>query len=156
MSDPNEAITNLPYIFNDPNKISRKVNPKKHSFGSKIDKNSGEKQIYHSVKEIISPELIKLDTERVVRLIGIKEDASTSRQAIQFLKEKTRGQKVFMKFDIRRYDDHDNLLCYLYLKNKTFINAHLIKEGVAHVDTGVEFKYKNKFIKIMEQNKMFS
>ena len=67
------------------------------------------------------------------------------------MEEKTKGQKVFIKFDSRKYDDHDNLLCYLYLKNKTFINAHLIKKGLAYVDTVTDFKYKDKFIKIMEE-----
>ena len=53
-----------------------------------------------------------------------------------------------MKFDNRKYDTTNNLLCYLYLKNKTFINAHLLKEGLAEVDTTVDFKYKNKFLSI--------
>ena len=150
-SDPNKEIANLPYIFNDPHKLDRKVDPKKLQFGSKIDKDSGEREEYYSVKEIISPELVKLDNELVVRLIGIKEKKSANGQAIRFLEEKTKGQKVFMKFDSRKYDDHDNLLCYLYLKNKTFINAHLIKEGLADVDTVADFKYKDKFIKIMEK-----
>ena len=35
---------------------------------------------------------------------------------------------------------------YLYLKNKTFINAHLIKSGLVKVDDSMEFKYKKKFL----------
>ncbi len=37
--------------------------------------------------------------------------------------------------------------CELYLKNKTFLNAHLIKEGLAEVDSSFNFKYKDKFSK---------
>ena len=81
---------------------------------------------------------------------GIKEKKSVDGQAIRFLSEKTKGQKVFMKFDSRKYDENNNLLCYLYLRNKTFINAHLIKEGLADVDTDTDFRYKDKFIKIVE------
>lgn len=33
-------------------------------------------------------------------------------------------------------------------ENKTFLNAHLIKEGLAEPDTSVEFKYKEKFLNI--------
>lgn len=51
-----------------------------------------------------------------------------------------------MKFDNQKYDDQNNLLCYLYLKNKTFLNAHLIKEGYAEPDLALDFKYKSKFI----------
>ncbi len=150
-SDLNKEIANLPYIFKDPHKLERKADPKKLPFGSKIDKNSGEREEYYSVKEVVSSELIRLNNDLIIRLLGIKEKNSANGQAIRFLAEKTRGQKVFMKFDSRKYDDDNNLLCYLYLKNKTFINAHLIKEGLADVDTDTDFKYKNKFIKIMEE-----
>lgn len=150
-SDPSKEIANLPYVFNDPHKLDRKVDPQKLQFGSKIDKNSGKREEYHSVKEIISPELVKLDNGLIVRLIGIKENKSAEGEAIKFLEEKTKGQKVFMRFDSQRYDDQDNLLCYLYLKNKTFINAHLIKTGLAAVDIVADFKYKDKFIKIREK-----
>ena len=36
-------------------------------------------------------------------------------------------------------------MVYLYLENKTFINAHLLKEKLALVDNSIIFKYKNKF-----------
>lgn len=39
-------------------------------------------------------------------------------------------------------------MCYLYLKNKTFLNAHLIKEGLVGKDTRFNFKYKDKFLKL--------
>ncbi|MEW6068251.1 MAG: DNA methyltransferase [Nitrospirota bacterium] len=144
--DLNKEIENLPYIFKDPHKLDKKIDPKKLQFGSKIDKDIGDREIYYSVKEVISPELVKLDNDLVVRLIGVKEKESANGQAIQFLTEKTKGQKVFMKFDNQKYDEANNLLCYLYLRNKTFINAHIIKEGLANVDGLSDFKYKKKFI----------
>ncbi|HXL58488.1 MAG TPA: hypothetical protein VN958_19635, partial [Chitinophagaceae bacterium] len=48
------------------------------------------------------------------------------------------------------YDSENNLLCYLYLQNKTFINAHLIKSGLVHSDRESDFKYKEKFISLSE------
>jgi len=151
-SDLNQEIKNAPYIFRDPHKLDKKIDPKKLQFGSKINKDSGEREEYYSVKEIISPELIKLNNDLVVRLLGIKEKKIVNGEAIQFLQEKTRGEKVFLKFDNQKYDDQNHLLCYLYLKNKTFINAHLIKEGLAEVDSSVNFKYKEKFITMGKQN----
>ena len=147
-TDLNEEIEKLPYIFKDPHKLDKKIDPKKLQFGSKIDKDSGEREVYYSVKEVISPELLKLDNDLAVRLIGVKEKGATNGQAIRFLIEKTKGQKVFMKFDNQKYDEGNNLLCYLYLKNKTFINAHIIKEGLADVDSLTDFKYKNKFLNL--------
>jgi len=151
-SDLNKEIEKLPYVFKDPHKLDKKIDLKKLHFGSKIDKDSVEREIYYSVKEVISPELLKLDNDLTVRLIGVKEKATTYGQAVRFLIEKTKGQKVFMKFDNQKYDGGNNLLCYLFLKNKTFINAHIIKEGLTDVDVSFNFRYKNKFIKLGAKN----
>lgn len=146
--DMNKEIERLPYIFKDPHKLDKKIDPRKLQFGSKIDNNSGEREVYYSVKEVISPELIKLSNDLIVHLLGVKERKSVNGQAIKFLIEKTKGQKVFIKFDNQKYDERNNLLCYLYLKNKTFINAHIIKEGLVDVDGLTDFKYKDKFFNL--------
>jgi len=146
--DLNKKIEKLPYIFKDPHKLDKKIDLKKLQFGSKIDKDSGEREVYYSVKEVISPELLRLDNDLAVRLIGVKEKGTTNGQAIRFLIEKTKGQKVFMKFDNQKYDEGNNLLCYLYLENKTFINAHIVKEGLVDVDSLTDFKYKTKFLNL--------
>ncbi len=149
--DLDEEIEKLPYIFKDPHKLDKKIDPKKLQFGSKIDKDSGERETYYSVKEVVSPELLKLNNDLAIRLIGVKENAATSGQAIKFLTDKTKGQKVFIRFDNQKYDEGNNLLCYLYLRNKTFINAHIIKEGLVDVDQVNDFKYKIKFLNLQGQ-----
>ncbi len=147
-ADLNKEIETLPYIFKDPHKLDKKIDLKKLQFGSKIDKDSGDREAYYSVKEVISPELVRLNNDLVVRLIGVKEKEGANGQAMRYLIDKTKGQKVFMKFDNQKYDDGNNLLCYLYLSNKTFINAHIIKEGLADVDGLTDFQYKNKFLSL--------
>jgi len=146
--DADKEFENLPYRFVDFQNLDKKVDPKKLQFGSKIDKNSGQREDYYTVKEILSPELLRLNNDLVVKLIGVKEKKSTTDSARQFLYDKTKGQKVYMKFDTQKYDDQNNLMCYLYLRNKTFLNAHLIKEGLVEPDTAIEFKYKQKFLNI--------
>ncbi len=143
--DTKKEFENLPYRFVDFQNLDKKVDPKKLQFGSKIDKNSGQREDYFTVKEIISPELIKLNNDLVIRLIGVKEKKISNVLAKKFLYDKTKGQKVFIKFDNQKYDNQNNLLCYLYLKNKTFLNAHLLKEGLAEPDLSIDFKYKSKF-----------
>ena len=139
------------YIFNDPHKLDKKIDVKKLQFGSKIDKNSSNKrEEFFTVKEIISPERIRLNNDLTVKLIGIKEDKAINGKATAFLTEKTKGKRVFLKFDKEKYDRENNLLCYLYLENKTFINAHLIKKGLARVDCASDFKYKNKFLNLTQ------
>lgn len=147
-----KEIEKLPYIFKDFHSFDKKIDPKKLQFGSKIDKNGSQhREEYFSVERIISPELIKLSNGLIVRLIGIKEKKETNGKAIEFLQLKTKGQKVFLKYDEIKHDKKDNLMVYLYLKNKTFLNAHLIKNGLAVPDKNLNYKNKNKFIKLEEE-----
>lgn len=148
--DYQEEISKLPYIFKDPVKFDKRIDPKKLRFGSKIDNSSPQRETYHSVKEIISAEIMVLGTGLKVRLIGIKEKREINGKAVEFLEEKLKGEKVFIRFDTVKYDTEGNLLCYLYLKNKTFINAHLIKNRLAEVDSSMNFKYKDKFLSLQE------
>ncbi len=144
-----KEIENLPYKFKDPHNFDKKIDPKKLQFGSKLDNNGSKREDYFSVKEVISPELIMLNNDLIVRLIGVKENVEINGQAKEYLISKTKGQKIFLKYDKQKYDEKNRLLCYLYLKNKTFINAHLIKEKLALVDTSINFKYKDKFLQII-------
>ena len=146
-----DEILKLPYAFKDPVRFDKKIDPKKLKFGSKIDNSDHQRENYYSVKEIINPETVILNNDLRIRLIGIKENREINGEAIRFLNEKLKGQRVFLKFDATKYDKNGNLLCYLYLKNKTFINAHLIKNKLAEVDASLDFKYKNKFLAM--QNK---
>ena len=145
--DFRKEINKLPYIFKDFHKFDKKTDPKKLQFGSKIDKNSAAKrEEYFSVKEILSPELIKLNNDLIVRLIGVKEKKEVNGKATEFLRLKTKGQKVFLKFDEIKHDKENHLMAYVYLKNKTFLNAHLIKKALAEIDLSYQFKKKERFI----------
>ncbi|MCM8766257.1 MAG: thermonuclease family protein, partial [Candidatus Omnitrophica bacterium] len=148
--DFKKEIEKLPYIFKDPIKFDKKIDPRKLQFGSKINNSYYEKETYYTVKEIISPRILILNNGLQVRLIGVKERPEKNGEAIHFLREKTKGQKVFMKFDNIKYDEQKNLLCYLYLWNNTFLNAHLIKNGLVDVDTTFEYKYKTKFLNLRD------
>ncbi|HHU97795.1 MAG: DNA methyltransferase [Bacteroidota bacterium] len=146
--DFDREFEGLPYRFVDFQAMDKKIDPKKLQFGSKISKESPTKQQYYTVTKVISPEILVLDSGITIRLIGVKEDLSQKSQAEKFLVDKTKGQKVFLKFDSQKYDNESNLLCYLYLKNRTFLNAHLIKQGLAQPDTLSNYKYREKFIKL--------
>jgi len=145
-----DEIKKLPYIFKDPVKFDKKIDPKKLRFGSRIDQSDHSREAYYTVKEILSPEVLVLDNGLRVRLIGVKEKKEANGEALRFLSEKLKGEKVFMRYDSIKHDKDGNLLCYLYLKNKTFINAHLIKNKLAWVDTSLNFKYKSKFLDIQK------
>lgn len=150
LNDLEQEIQALPYIFKDPHKFDKKVDPKKLQFGSKIDRNGSERrEDLFTVKEIISPTKIRLNNDLIIKLIGIRENPSLTEKATDFLSKKTKSKRVFLKFDNNKYDKDNNLLCYLYLENKTFINAHLLKTGLVEIDNEMEFKYKDKFINLL-------
>ncbi|MDI3531926.1 MAG: modification methylase [Synergistaceae bacterium] len=143
-----ENINKLPYIFKDPVKFDKKIDPKKLRFGSKIDESPSEREKYYVVKEIISPELLILNNGLKIKLIGIKENLEKREEAIKFLEQRVIGKKVFMRLDTIKRDKENNILCYLYLWNKTFLNAHLIKNNLVDVDATFNYKYKSKFLNL--------
>jgi len=151
--DFKKEIEKLPYLFKDPIKFDKKIDPKNLKYGSKIDGTENKREDYYTVKEIISPELLKLSNGLIVRLIGIKEDPSKNGKASEFLTGKTQGQQIYLKYDQQKYDGNNHLMAYVYLRNKTFINAHLLKYGFAKPDHKIVHRYLNKF-KELSQNKV--
>jgi site-specific DNA-methyltransferase (adenine-specific) len=148
--DFEEKIQKLPYQFVDIHKLDNKIDVKKLQFGSKIDVESNkQREEYFSVKEIISPELIKLSNDLIIRLIGIRQNPTLNGHATDFLREKLKGKRVFLRYDEIKYDNNNHLMAYLYLENKTFINAHLLKARLVKVDEIAEFMYKQKFLEIV-------
>lgn len=145
-------IKELPYVFKDTHKLDKKIDVKKLQFGSKLDANSNSKrEELFTVKEVISPELIKLNNNLIVKLIGVKEDPIINGKATSFLIEKTKGKRVFLRYDNLKQDNENYQLCYLYLENKTFLNAHLIKKGLAQVDDDIDFKYFKRFKTLFDE-----
>ncbi len=146
VENPSSLMEKLPYLFRDPHKFDKKVDPRKLKYGSRIERSdNGERTEFYSVKEVVSPEVLRLDTGMLVRLLGVAEDPSHREQAVEFLDKKTKGQKIFLKFDRDRYDEGGNLLSYVYLRNRTFLNAHLIRTGLVSVDGNRVYKYRGRF-----------
>lgn len=150
--DFKEDIRSLPYIFTDPVSFERKVDPKLLRFGSRIDGEEPNKDRYHSVKKVVSPSELLLGTGAKIRLIGVKSNGKRRTEAIRFLENLTKGQKVFLKFDEVKHDNDNNLLCYLYLKNRTFVNAHLIKNQLVDVDTALDYRMKSRFVSLSTES----
>ncbi len=152
--DLDKEYATLPYWFTDCHKTDKKIDVKKLQFGSKIDMESSMvKSECYMVKQVVSPEQIVLDNGMTVRLLGIKNNPETQKEAVDFLWSKLKGNKIFLKYDNVKYDTAHNLMVYMYLGNKTFINAHLLKNRLADLDNTLEFKYKEKFKKLTSWQK---
>ena len=84
--DFRNEIEKLPYVFKDPQTLDKKIDLKKLQFGSKIDKDSRiRREEFFSVKQVISPEIIRLSNDLTIKLIGVKENPIVNGKATSFL-----------------------------------------------------------------------
>ncbi len=167
-----ELYARLPYMFRDPVAVVRRVDPREKDFGSRVTAAKPKRRELYSVKEVRSPEEVVLSNGDVVRLIGVRSNGLTDRAAIAFLEEATKNQRVYLKTEGEAGADAaaaENSSAaatadsgeapasgasaapaarprYLYLKNKTFLNAHLIKKGLADVDVSSQYSKRDKFL----------
>jgi len=149
----NKKEESLTYTNNNSH-LERLVDPKKFKFGTVIDLNGKkEREDVHRVALIPKPDEIILDSGLKVRLLGVSPAAEEvyRHKAIEFLKSLITGNKVFLKYDNLKFDDTKTLLAYVYLTNKTFLNAKLIMNGFAKCERKLDFQYKERFIKYEEE-----
>ena len=149
-----EKSTKEPAISN--NHLERLVNPKKFRFGTVIDtKGRQERENTFRVVSIPEPNKMILDSGLEVKLLGVipNNEVNLKNGAIMFLKNLISGNSVFLKYDNVKFDDSENLLAYVYLENKTFLNAKLIKNGFAKCDDRIDYRHKNRFIKYEQEAK---
>lgn len=136
--DLENEISKLPYRFKDPVVIDKKIDPKTLTFGSKIDKSTPKKrEKLYIIKEVLSPETVLLDTGVIVKLLGIKTLKGKEESAKDYLIEKAKGKKVYLKFGTKKFEN-DKLLAYVYLENKTFINKHLLRTGYVEANNDAD------------------
>lgn len=140
------TFEDLPYVFHDPHKMDKKIDVKRLQFGSKIDSQESKREELFTVKSVLGADTIELNTGLTVKLLGIKPIPQFENEAVKFLQEKFKKRKVFLKYDSVKHDRENNLLCYVYLDNKTFINNHLVRTGFVDVDTSFDYVCQNKFL----------
>lgn len=140
------TIEDLPYVFSDPHRMDKKIDVKKLQFGSKIDNKEQKRENLFAVKNVLSANTIELNNGLVVKLLGVRPIPECEDQAVNYLQEKFKKRKVFLKYDSMKYDKDNNLLCYVYLDNKTFVNNHLVRTGYVDVDTSFDYACQKKFL----------
>ncbi len=152
--DWKKEIEKSEYFFYDPIKFDKKIDLNKLKFGSKINTADGKtgvrREEYFFVKEIIKPNLIKLSNDLVIKLIGIKPIDDKQQEAINFLKNKILKRLIFLKYDYIKHDKENHLMAYVYMKNRTFINVHLLKHELCTLDSEFNFKHKIKFESVLK------
>jgi len=153
------------------------LDPKYHSkeevgFKIPIGKNYNYANIL--VKRVVDGDTLLLENGERVRLIGIDtpemhdsdkltRDSKRSQQnasqikamgqrAYQFTKKLIEGKIVSLEFDAEKYDKYKRLLAYVYLKDGTFVNAEIVKQGYASLMTyPPNVKYADLFLKLYRE-----
>ena len=126
------------------------------------------------VKRVIDGDTLQLETGERVRLIGIdtpemhesnklyrdsqrtKQDISTiqklGQRAYKFTKNLVEGKRVSLEFDVEKRDRYGRLLAYVYLKDGTFVNAEIVKQGYASLMAiPPNVKYAQFFLKLYRE-----
>ncbi|MBN2831243.1 MAG: thermonuclease family protein [Candidatus Omnitrophica bacterium] len=126
------------------------------------------------VKRAVDGDTLVLESGERVRLIGIdtpeihdsdklSRDSKRSQQSAseikamgkksyEFAKKLVEGKRVSLEFDVERYDKYKRLLAYVYLKDGTFVNAEIIKQGYASLMTfPPNVKYADLFLKLYRE-----
>lgn len=108
----------------------------------------------HLVKRVINGGTIQLSNGERVRLIGVDTPETKhpkkpveyfSKEASAFTKKMVEGKRVRLEYDWQSKDKYGHTLAYVYLKDGTFLNAEIIKQGYGHAYTKFPFKYIEEF-----------
>ncbi|MDD2703565.1 MAG: thermonuclease family protein [Candidatus Omnitrophica bacterium] len=109
------------------------------------------------VQRVVDGDTLKLGNGERVRLIGIDTpemhessklyrdsrrtgtDVQTikalGKRSYEFVRGLLENQRVRLEFDVEKHDKYGRLLAYVYLKDGTFINAEIVKQGYASLLT---------------------
>ncbi len=100
----------------------------------------------YKVVKILDDGSLRLDTGLVVKFRGVAiKDLDRTKN---YLKEYVLKKKVYLKFDKNYVANRDFVEAYVYLKNRIFINAFLIKSGFATADKKNNYDLKKRFIEL--------
>jgi micrococcal nuclease len=109
------------------------------------------------VARVVDGDTLKLENGERVRLIGIDTpemhesskllrdskrtgaDVRTiqalGKRSYEFVRPLLENQRVRLEFDVEKRDKYGRLLAYVFLKNGTFVNAEIVKQGYASLMT---------------------
>jgi micrococcal nuclease len=113
------------------------------------------------VDSVLDGDTFRLENGEKVRLIGIdapethhprKPIEYFGKEATEFAKKMLEGKLVRLELDVQERDQYGRLLAYVFLKDSTFVNAELLKQGYAQVATyPPNVKYVDLFIEMQKE-----
>jgi len=103
----------------------------------------------YKVVKVVDENTLQLHTGLFVKFLGIRPHRKD--ETINYLHHYILGKNIILKFESKDVMDKETVQAYVYLKNKIFVNAYLIKSGLAVPDLYCNHRYKDKFIKIWKE-----
>ena len=134
---PNKRIEELPEIDYTP--AIRDAAARQEAPGRRVNPAD-----LHKVTRIIDEASLELDTGLNVRFLGVQIDRRA--ETLDYLRRRILGKQVLVKDD--QVMDNGTISAYVYLKNRIFVNAHLIKVGLGSPDLSIDHRLRNKFVSV--------
>jgi len=106
-----------------------------------------EQRLYRVVS-LAEPDTLQLDTGLRAKFLGITLRMDKIDSISDYMNKYVLRKEVFLRLDKEAVLNNSSVQAYVYLKNKIFINAYLLKAGLAVVDIAAKFDQKEKFMKL--------
>ena len=136
----------LPYLFRDPVRIDRPRGRPLETYGSKVDGTKAGRPVGVKVVGVPSHDTLELGDGRRVRLLGVGEPRGDAEAARLHLEDLCLGKKVVLSTDEGgAYAAGEGESVLVHLRNRTFINARLIKSGLVAPDRSREYRHRRRF-----------
>jgi hypothetical protein len=101
----------------------------------------------HKVTHIIDARTLQIDTGARVSCLGVRIDQEA--ETLDYWRTRILWKNIFIT-DAQAIGD--NLIAgYVYLKNRIFVNAYLIKSGLGSPEMTVKHRLRDKFIRLTRQ-----
>jgi micrococcal nuclease len=128
--------------------------------------NSADNYTYYKVKKVSDGDTFWIDNGtkegEKIRIIGIDapESRATGKKQKQYFGEESKqyltqlilNKEVRLEYDISKKDPYKRTLAYVYLRDDTFLNAHLIQNGYAIILTiQPNTKHADLFYKLQQE-----
>ena len=100
----------------------------------------------HRVIRVIDEKTVMLENGLKLGLLGIRVVDKAG--AMDYLNDRLLKKQVFFKPDPAFPVRDNQVAAYVYMKNKIFVNAYMIKAGLAIVDDTADFRMKHRFLQL--------
>lgn len=109
------------------------------------------------VKRIISADTFEIETGQKVSYIGIefpdelKGETKIHQEVTRYQRKLMEGRKVHLLFGPKRFDDRGRMLTYVFVGTDLFVNADMVMNGYAKVNTlPPNTEYRKLFLRLQD------